>query len=359
MTRNRMDRWVRRLLVGGLSVVFASAAMTSGSAAAEKVRVGSAVSWPGYSLLHLAQLKGLAPDLDMEIIILDDPLNGHSMLAAGQLDVYESTVDYIPIAIENGLKVKNVTYSNISYGVDQIVTASGIETADDIRGKRVAAPEAFIGELLMGQWLDTMGIGVDEVEWVNLAADEAVGAMMAGDIAVAYLYEPWATQVVDNLAGSKRVAHSAESVFLKGAMYADSIFMTDDFIANHRETAEKVIKARWDGLKWWTENPAEGNQIIADYLKWPVSDVEYVIGKSGKMLNDGTLYMYNFMEAARFCGATEGAPPFDQVNGQIYETVKLTNEWWMKLGLMKATHDPQEGVDCSLMKELVDSGYRG
>lgn len=359
MTETGLGRWARRIALGALCVVFSSAAMTSGSAAAEKVRIGSAVSWPGYSLLHLAQVKGLAPDLDMDIIILDDPLNGHSMLAAGQLDVYESTVDYIPIAVENGLKVKNVTYSNISYGVDQVVTAPGIETADDIRSKKVAAPEAFIGQLLVGQWLDSRGVGVDEVQWVNLNADEAVGAIMAGDIAVAYEYDPWATQVIDNLAGSKRAAKSSESMFLKGAMYADSIFMSDDFIANHRETAKKVIQARWDARKWWTEHPEEGNQIIADYLKWPVTDVEYVVGKSGKMLDDGTLYMYDFMEAARFCGATEGNPPFDQVNGQIYETVKLTNEWWMKLGLMKAMHDPKDGVDCSLMKELVDSGYRG
>ena len=42
------------------------------------------------------------------------------------------------------------------------------------------------------------GIPVDDVEWVNLNADEAVGPMMSGDLSAAYMYEPWITNVVEN-----------------------------------------------------------------------------------------------------------------------------------------------------------------
>jgi len=357
MKTGQLGKWLRTAALVSTAVVFAVSVPSSEGSAAEKVRVGTAVSWPGYGLMHLAQVKGLSPDLEFEITILNDPLNGHSLLAANQLDVYESTVDYIPVAIENGLKVKNVTYSNISYGVDHIIAAPGVESGDDIRGKRVAAPDAFIGELLMGVWLDKMGVGVDEVEWVNLNADEAVGAIMAGDLVAAYVYDPWSTQVLENLPGTTKAAHSDEPYLLKTAMFADSVFMSDQFIAEHRETAKKVIQARWDGLEWWRANPAEGNQIIADHLQWPVTDVEFVIGKTGNMLEDATLYMYSFLEAARFCGVADGDAPFEQPNGVFYDMVKMTNEWWMKLGLVKEMHDPALGIDCSLMQELVDSGY--
>ncbi|MCZ6720199.1 MAG: ABC transporter substrate-binding protein, partial [Proteobacteria bacterium] len=349
-----------RLLLGAALGAFLCASFAAGLAnsaqAAEKVRGAAAVSWPGYSYWEIAKQKGLMPDIDLEFAILEDPLAGHSLLAAGQLDVYISTIDYAPIAAEQGFPVKLVSFTNISYGVDQILLAPGIEP-QDLKGKQVAAPQAFIGNLQMGVWLENNGISVDDVVWVNLAADEAVGAMLAGDIAAAYVYEPWATEVIENLEGARRVAHSAEPMFLEGAMFADSIWMSDDFLTNHRDTALKVLKAHWDAVHWWEQNPVEANAIFTDYLRWPSEDIEYVIGADGTGLDVATLYPYDFAEAARFCGVMDGAPPFNQENGQIYLTFELTNEWWKKVGLMQSTVSSDDLIDCSLMKELVDSGY--
>jgi NitT/TauT family transport system substrate-binding protein len=39
-------------------------------------------------------------------------------------------------------------------------------------------------------------------------------------------------------------------------------------------------------------------------------------------------------------------------------SIALTNEWWIKLGLMTNKIDPAAGMDCSLLGELVASGYR-
>ena len=39
----------------------------------------------------------------------------------------------------------------------------------------------------MGLFLDKNGILPGEVNWVNLNADEAVGPMMSGDLAAAYV----------------------------------------------------------------------------------------------------------------------------------------------------------------------------
>ncbi|MCK5624118.1 MAG: hypothetical protein KAJ11_17585, partial [Alphaproteobacteria bacterium] len=78
-------------------------ALAAGQAMAkEKIRVGIAVSWPGYAFLKLIEEHNLAPDYELEITIFEDPIQGHNLLAAGQLDIYGSTLDYIPIAIEQG-----------------------------------------------------------------------------------------------------------------------------------------------------------------------------------------------------------------------------------------------------------------
>ncbi|RKF16401.1 hypothetical protein D6850_02260 [Roseovarius spongiae] len=342
----------------GAALAVSVAAMTApaGAQAAERVNVGLCVSWPGYAMLELAQRMGLAEGYEINSVLFDDPLGGHAALAAGQIDVYECTGDYTPLAIERGTGVVNVALANPSYGVDKIIMAPGI-TAETLAGNRIGAPQAYIGQLLMGVFLETAGVPLDSVEWVNLLADEAVGPMMSGDLAAAYLYEPWITKVMDNLPGSSAAFDTAYPEALRTGIFTDVIYMNGDFVAERRDVARDILKARFDAVGWWHENTAEGNEAMAEFLKWPLADVESVIGTNGKYLDDG-IYMYDFDEAAQACGVLEGEPPFEIGNGSITGVVATINDWWIRLGLMTKTVDAAAGVDCSLMADLVESGYR-
>ena len=68
---------------------------------------------------------------------------------------------------------------------------------------------------------------------------------------------------------------------------------------------------------------------------------------------DGTLYMYNLQEAARFCRVADGDPPFGQKYGQMTDHWNLTNKWWITFGLMNKTVDPSEGLDYELLREAL------
>ena len=118
------------------------------------------------------------------------------------------------------------------------------------------------------------------------------------------------------------------------------------------------LTALYDSIAWWTQNPTEGNQIIAEGMGMSIEDVEMVLGKDGSRI-DGGLYVYNFMDAAQFCGVAPGDPPFGQTNGQMADHWNLVSEWWVKFGLIKEVTAPENGVECSLHKELYDAGYRG
>ena len=342
----------------GLALVLASAlGICSGAAwANEGINVGICVSWPGYAMLEIASQKNLIPGYDLNITIFEDPLGGHAALATGQLDVYGCTADYIPVAVASGLNEVNVAYLNPSYGVDHIILAADT-TAADLKGKKVAAPQAYIGQLLMGLWLDRQGIASGDVEWVNLNADEAVGPMLSGDLSAAYMYEPWISKVLEAAPGATSVVNTTDPDMLKTGIFMDSLFMNKTFIAERRPAALAVLKAEWEARGYWHENVAEANQLMADYLQWPVEDLASVIGTNGKSL-EGGIYMFDFDESARTCGVLDGEPPFGLSNGSMAGSVALTNEWWVKLGLMTDTIDPAAGMDCSLMGDLVASGYR-
>ena len=328
----------------------------AGAAAADDVNVGICVSWPGYAMLKVAADNGLVGDHELNFTIFEDPLGGHSALAAGQLDVYACTADYTPLVVDRGTDVVNVAFLNPSYGVDHVILAPDTTVAD-LPGKKVAAPQAYIGQLLMGLWLDSEGITPDQVEWVNLNADEAVGPMMSDDLAAAYMYEPWISKVLEAKPGAMSVVDTSDPEMLKTGIFMDALYMNTNFIAENRDTALAMLKARWDGVGYWNANTEAVNQQMADFLQWPAEDIGYVIGTDGKSLLGG-IYMFDFDESARICGVLDGDGPLGMANGSMVDTVALVNDWWIKLGLMENKVDAAAGIDCSLMADLVASGYR-
>lgn len=318
----------------------------TGAGAADKARV-SFFSWPGYGFWFIAKEKNLAPDLELELQIIEDPYESFGLLAAGQLDICSSTVEYGPIAADSEVPVKLVTYTNLSYGTDRLIMSKDITSAEDLVGKSVAVLEGGLAQIFMGIWLEENGVKFDDVEYTNLYMDDAVGAMVSGKVAGAEFWEPFGSVVLDTLEGSHVVAASNEPFWLKTGLLADGMYMSEAFIETP-EVATKAMKAYWDAVTWWMENPEEGNKIISEGLGFDLADVESVIGKTGDP-NEGGLAVMNVSDAKKFMGVIEGEPPFGMKNGQIKDVWALTSEWWQKFEMIKSDPAFEDGVDTSII----------
>ncbi|UWQ93577.1 ABC transporter substrate-binding protein (plasmid) [Rhodobacteraceae bacterium M382] len=325
--------------------------------AAEEVKI-SGFTWPGYGFWHIAIEKGLAPDLDLQYQTIEDPYESFNLVAAGQMDVVSSTAEFTPVGVESGLPIKLVAFGNLSYGTDKIVAGPGINSAQDLVGKEVAVLEGGLSQIFVAMWLEQNGLAYDSVTYRNIIADDAFAAMIGGGVAASEFWEPYGANTLKALDGSSVLAQSKDSYWLQQGVVADGHYMSETFVTERRETARKTLKAMYDAISWWQDNPTEGNQIIADGMKMSVADVELVLGKDGSR-TDGGLYVYDFVEAAQFCGSAPGNPPFDQTNGQINDHWNLVSEWWVKFNLIKSVQAPDKGIECDLHRELYDAGYRG
>ncbi|MEX2201981.1 MAG: ABC transporter substrate-binding protein [Dongiaceae bacterium] len=355
MERNSIKTRIARIF--SVLTVAAFVAVSGGYAAsaADQVRV-SGLTWPGYGFWFIVQEKNLAPDLEITYQAIEDPFESFALASSGQLDIVYSTIEFAPIAASEGFPIKLVAYGNLSHGTDKIIVGPGIESAEDLRGQKVAVLEGGLAQLYMAIWLESNGVAYDEVEYVNLIMDDAASAMIGGDVKAAEFWEPFGANTLAAVEGSKIMATSADEQWEKNALMADALFMSDAFINDNREVALKAMQALYDAIQWWKENPTEGNEIIARGMQMTVEDVELVIGADGTCL-DGGLCPYTFIETARFCGAAPGDPPFGQTNGQMADHFRMTNDWWIKFGLMTETFEPEAGVDCSLLADLYESGY--
>ncbi|KPQ00042.1 ABC transporter substrate-binding protein [Marinobacter sp. HL-58] len=340
--------WLKR----GLCI--AMLALISGNAlSAETVRM-SLFSWPGYGFWFIAKEKNLAPDLDLEITIIEDPYESFSLMSADALDVTSSTAEYAPIAADKDVPVKMVTYTNPSYGTDKIVLAPGFETAEDLKGESVAVLEGGLTQIFMGIWLEENGVSINEVEFTNLIMDDAVGALVGGDVAAAEFWEPFGSQALEALPGSTVVASSEEPGWIETALLGDAMYMSDMFLEEKPETAAKVMQAYFDAVDYWKENPAEANKIIAEGLNFPISDVEKVLGKDGEIYKGG-IWIFDKTQAGKYMGLVDGELPLGLPNGQITEHWETVTDWWVKFGLVDERHPMEAGVDMTPLKTILES----
>jgi NitT/TauT family transport system substrate-binding protein len=314
------------------------------------VRV-SLFSWPGYGFWFIAKEKNLVPEIDWDIQIIEDPYQSFGAMAAGQLDVTSSTVEYGPIAAEKKVQVKFVTYTNPSIGTDKILLAPNIADASALKGKKVAVMVGGLTQIYMGIWLEKNGLKFNDVEYVNVIMDDAVGAMVSGQVAAGELWEPFGSKVRENLPGTKIMTTSAEPYWKSTALLGDGMYMAEHFLKDKPALAGQVMKAYFLAVDYWKKHPAEGNAIIAKGLKFALPDVELVIGKDGAPF-DGGIWVFNLDEAARFMRVKDGASPIGGANG-VEDHWKLTNEWWLKFGLMTATVPSSAGIDFAPIKAAV------
>ncbi|MFD2256550.1 ABC transporter substrate-binding protein [Luteolibacter algae] len=311
----------------------------------------SLFSWPGYAFWFVAKEKNLVPELEMNISIIEDPYESFAQMAAGQLDVTSSTVEYGPIAADQGVPVKMVAYTNPSYGTDKIIFGPSVQTAADLKGKRVAVLEGGLTQIYMGIWLEENGVKFDEVEYTNVIMDDAVAAMVSGSVAAGEFWEPFGGKVLSTLKGSKVMATSHDPYFKKTALLGDGMYMSGSFLEDRPKAAALVMKAYFAGVKYWKENPDEANEIMAKGLGFTVEDVVTVIGADGSSI-DGGIYPFNLEESARFMGVMDGEPPFGS-NNEITNHWNLTTEWWLKFGQVKKAHPMEAGIDLAPLEAVV------
>ena len=320
--------------------------------AAEQVRV-SLFSWPGYAFWFIAKEKNFVPEVDLRISIIEDPYESFALMSAGQLDVTSSTAEYGPIALDNNVPVRMVAYTNPSYGTDKIIVGPNISEPSDLVGERVAVMEGGLTQIYMGMWLEENDISIDDVTFVNVIMNEAVGAMLGGAVSAGEFWEPFGTQVLRNMRGSRVVAESSDPRWSSTALLGDGMYMSAAFLERRPEAAALAMEAYFQAVEWWKDNTEEGNRIIARAIGFDVSDVEAVIGTDGTP-HEGGIAIFDRQEAGRFMGLIDGELPLGIANGQIEEHWAITSEWWTRFGLTRDIHDWTDGVMLDPLKAVLD-----
>lgn len=207
----------------------------------------------------------------------DDLLNALDAWAAGEYDVLVQTADAFSLytAPEELASLKPRAFMQVDWsrGGDAIIAKRGINSINDLKGKRIALAVPAPAQTMLITALESAGLSLDDVKVVkttdNIAAAELFKSQ---DIDAAVVWSPFDIEATSQVPGSKILLTTVEQSHIIG----DIMFAKEDVINEKR--------AMFDGFyEGWMRAVAElkdqGNKdkatkYLAEFLQFGLEDTK-------------------------------------------------------------------------------------
>lgn len=228
------------------------------SASAEPIRVGST---PTGHLMWIAEHQGYFETHDVEVELKEytSGVTASQALLKGEADLINSSeFAFVSNAMRNSdlRVVASISRANSA----ELFARSdrGIETATDLVGRRIGVTRRSIGEFFLGEYLAINGIGISEVELVDLRAPDIVVEITSGNIDAAITWEPFVYRTKKSLGRSFFALPDQESYY-----YHFVLAGFRNWIGARRNQVTALLKALIDAEHFASEDPAAAQSIIA------------------------------------------------------------------------------------------------
>lgn len=169
-------------LTGALAAValIAGCAPAEASAEGDTITIGTLRSQP--HLFSPYFYEGVAADgLEFEIVLFDTSSDIKNAIVSGSIDFGVTGAASVISGVAEKQDVRVV--ASAADGGTRIVASPDIETADDLKGKKVGFPMGATQEILLKRTLEAEGIDpAADVELVNLPFADMAGAYESGQI---------------------------------------------------------------------------------------------------------------------------------------------------------------------------------
>jgi NitT/TauT family transport system substrate-binding protein len=253
----------------------ATAALTlAATAHAQDTKVGIGISgWTGFAPLTLAKETGLFKKNGLDVTIKKIPQKDrHLAIASGDIQCAATTVETWIVWNANGVATTQIFQLDKSFGADGMVVKPGIASIRDLKGKKVAADAPGTATYFTLAWmLKKNGLGIKDVEVVNLSPQAAANAMIAGTAGLdaAMTYEPFLSAVRAKPEAGKIIATT-----LDYPMIMDTFGCTPKFLAENPKAAKALADSYFEALEAIQKDPKKSFEVMGADVKQSAEQFE-------------------------------------------------------------------------------------
>lgn len=201
----------------------------------------------------------------------------NQMMSIGDFDVgynqIASSIRYSSAGIDN------VIVAASSANCASMISAPNVTSWADLKGKRIGIVTKFDVQYLtlIHHILPRFGLSEKDVQLATVPVPEVAAALVTGDIAAAFPFEPYGTNAVTR--GAKLLLPAGDLIDktkLPSDMLRNSMVMSRKFIKAHPELAKRLVWAHLDAVHLMRTDPS----VAMDTLK------HYVPNLDAKLLED-------------------------------------------------------------------------
>ncbi len=346
-------------------------ALTTPAQAKEEVDI-AIISFSPYAPWYIVQEKGMAKDIELNIRIIEDIAAKNAALTSGKVPCMMNTLDSVVVARASSIPVKVIAIPAMSYGLDEMVVDDSISGVEDFSGKSYGADYAFLNHMWMLLTLKAAGIPFDALDHRIMLPQDSAAAFVSGGLDIDVNYIPFSTQSQKRKNSNVLKTSLTDRTWERG-LISESFACNEKWLAKNPETAKELLRAWFEAVNWWKENPIAGNQIVAKGLDWPIDDVE-LTQKGAIMLSfDQNLGAFGIGDGKAVCQSLpEGVPtPPEKASGwgQLLfggrpdcEAGYLAATWdifgsvYQEADVVEEIVSSSEGLDPSILEGLNSEG---
>ena len=192
-----------------------------------------------------------------------------SALLGGSLDAgfIGSSPAINAFAKSNGRAVRLVAGS--TSGGAQLVVSPDITSADQLKGKIIATPQAGnTQDVALKKWLKANnlqnGSGPDAVTVQNIDNPRTLDLFKSKQVAGGWLPEPWSSRLVD--AGAK-VLVDEKTLWPDGKFPTTVLIVRTQYLQEHPDTISALIRGEQKAVDFATANAADAKKVTNDSIK--------------------------------------------------------------------------------------------
>ncbi|MEO0511133.1 MAG: ABC transporter substrate-binding protein [Verrucomicrobiota bacterium] len=323
---------LKAVRTGTCALLFAGASLQ-----AEPLKIGYS-DWPGWVAWQIGIDKGWFAEEGVEVEFLwMDYVASMDAYVAGNIDAVCMTNGDALVTGGTGKPSTAIIINDYSNGNDMIVAKPGINSLEDLKGKKVGLEEGFVVHLLLLKGAELAGIDPAEFEIVNVPTNETPQVLASGAVDAIGAWQPNSGQALKTVPGSKPVLTSADA---PGIIY-DLLSVDPESLETRRDDWAKVVKVWYriaDFIKD-EDNIDEALEILAERVQ--LSPEEY------EPFFEGT-YILSLEEALKVWKDGEGL-------GSVYGSTEIADAFNVDQGVYEEALDTDKYLDPSLTLEYATS----
>lgn len=223
--------------------------------------------WPGAETLVLERASGKMPPEEINLIEIN--WTSAAMRAVGNrvVDAAILTLDEALLQIQQGYPLKILMVTDISRGADVVLVQDGIQTLEEMRGKKIGYEPRTSGSRLLGLAMKEAGLPLDVVSPVVLNAIEIQDQQSGPPVDVIVCSEPWQQRLMR--LGMKPIYDSSRP----GAEVVRVLVAHADALIANQKALGKLVRAHFE---WMPRLATLGDELKPVLRREGVSKDEFL-----------------------------------------------------------------------------------